>query len=322
MGDESVAAFVEYGQKKADKATLLTAAQGFMAGFWLSIFGHGALSLGGTMYAESHSFGKLFYAISFPIGLMAILFSQAELFTSNTAVMAMYVLDGKKKEKGKRLLSLLKNWSISLFMNLIGSLFVALCISFPSKLLDHGGPYDLLEAAVHKKLGLSWLQSVPMAIGCNVIVVFTVYVAYRCKAILEKTVVVWVFISAFVWSGFEHIIANFFTLPMGLLVGIEGTIGRMLLHNWLPVLVGNVIGGVALACILYYQNLVQEPKIKDLSEIEIKLPGTCPSPNSRLQEFQLPKRPRSGTEDTRSPDDVIPEIDESQFNSEEEGEIA
>ena len=60
-------------------------------------------------------------------------------------------------------------------------------------------------------------------------------------------------IMAFVISGFEHSIANMFYLPSGILTaaryGIEAaglSLGNAVLHNLLPVTIGNIIGGCVL----------------------------------------------------------------------------
>ena len=70
-------------------------------------------------------------------------------------------------------------------------------------------------------------------------------------------------IALFVLCGFEHIVANMYFIPAGLFyqsvsgVTTEGlTVANALLNHFIPVTLGNIIGGVAVA-LLYaavYRN--------------------------------------------------------------------
>jgi len=58
-----------------------------------------------------------------------------------------------------------------------------------------------------------------------------------------KVVGIWFPISAFVAIGFEHIPANMFMIPLGLLAGADVTVLEMLYKNFLPTTLGNAIAG-------------------------------------------------------------------------------
>ena len=53
----------------------------------------------------------------------------------------------------------------------------------------------------------------------------------------------WWPVFAFTAIGFEHSVANMFYVDIGLLEGAPKTFGGFLLHNLLPVTLGNFVGG-------------------------------------------------------------------------------
>ena len=54
---------------------------------------------------------------------------------------------------------------------------------------------------------------------------------------------VWWPVFAFTAIGFEHSIANMFYVDIGLLEGADRTFSGFLLHNLVPVTLGNFVGG-------------------------------------------------------------------------------
>ena len=58
--------------------------------------------------------------------------------------------------------------------------------------------------------------------------------------------------------GFEHCVANLYYLPAGLMAAAEYgiaadglTVGTALLHNLIPVTIGNVLGGTAVGTVYW-----------------------------------------------------------------------
>lgn len=74
------------------------------------------------------------------------------------------------------------------------------------------------------------------------------------RSVADKAVAVVFPVSAFVAAGFEHSIANLYLLPMAMLV--QGPSGPLewsaVLRSLLPVLAGNLVGGVVLVGLVYH----------------------------------------------------------------------
>jgi len=73
-----------------------------------------------------------------------------------------------------------------------------------------------------------------------------VYLATSAQDLTGKMVGIWFPISMFVAIGFEHSVANMFTLPAGLLSGAPLTIKEVFMKNLIPVTIGNIIGGAGI----------------------------------------------------------------------------
>lgn len=57
----------------------------------------------------------------------------------------------------------------------------------------------------------------------------------------------------FVLSGYEHVVANMFFLPMAAILNPTISILNILLNNFLPVTIGNFIGGAILVPLVYHR---------------------------------------------------------------------
>ena len=54
----------------------------------------------------------------------------------------------------------------------------------------------------------------------------------------------WLPIMTFFALGFEHAIVNMFVIPAGIMLGADVSIANWWFYNEIPVLIGNVVGGM------------------------------------------------------------------------------
>ena len=194
---------------------------------------------------------KLLSGFFFPIGLILIVLVGGELFTGNVAYMAVGV--AKKKLTAGRLIG---NWVIVWCANFIGAL-IATYLLFKLGFSDSGGLFgsapwhDALTALGEKKVSMPWGDAFVRGIGANWLVCLALWLGNSSDDMLGKLTGLWWPIMAFVTLGFEHSIANMFYLPAALLEGADFTVPDMLLHNLLPVTLGNIIGGAVFVAGLY-----------------------------------------------------------------------
>jgi nitrite transporter len=182
------------------------------------------------------SLGAVIASGFFGVGLMIIVFTNTELFTSNNMYLAVSSAEGRTSWRQAGLL-----WIFCYFGNLAGAILVALLLLGAGSLSlppDHA----LFDGALHKA---QQSGSVIFFKGvlANWIVCLAVRVALRCKEEVAKILVLILIVFIFVYLGFEHSIANIGTFAMAMLGGGALTLGEAL-HNLLFSTIGNVVGGV------------------------------------------------------------------------------
>jgi formate/nitrite transporter FocA (FNT family) len=63
---------------------------------------------------------------------------------------------------------------------------------------------------------------------------------------------IWLPIWLFIAVGFEHSIANMFTVQMGMILGANLSVGKYILAVMIPVTLGNIIGGSLFVGVAYW----------------------------------------------------------------------
>ncbi len=205
-------------------------------------------------------------AIVFCLGLIMVVVGGAELFTGNCMIFIGYM---EKRISTRRIFD---HWSISLIGNFIGSLLVVYVVYKSQQFSFHDymvGGKALLIA--NKKVNLPFTVAFSKAVLCNAMVCMAVWVCFSARNVADKIMTLIFPIGGFVASGFEHLVANMYFIPMGIILkgnpevvaAAEKMAGKTLdlsnltwkgfiVINQFPVFIGNVFGGVFLAGIAFW----------------------------------------------------------------------
>lgn len=267
---EIVEGNVEGAVRKANLPLNKMILLGIMAGMFIAL--GGATSSTAAHAVTNVGVSRMIAGAVFPIGLMMIVFVGGELFTGNCLIF-MAVLDGKVSWK-----KFVRNLFVVYLSNLVGALIIDVLIYFSGNLNYSGGQLGAYAIKVALgKIAVTPLQGITSGILCNILVCVAILMAAAAKDVAGKVWAIFFPIFAFVIGGFEHCVANMFYIPMGILAaksstyvdkarevyGItadelsELTVANSL-HNFIPVTIGNVIGGaVCVGCICYviYEKL-------------------------------------------------------------------
>lgn len=253
-----VAANINAGGRKATLPVSRMILLGILSGAFIAL--GGATSNTAVHGITDVGLSRTLAGAIFPVGLMMVVFLGAELFTGN-CLMIMAVLQKEASWK-----QMLKNLVVVYFSNLVGALVIVVLLVFSGNLNYSGG---LLGAYTIKvavgKVGISPIQGITSGILCNVLVCIAVLLASAAKDITGKIWAIFFPIWAFVVGGFEHCVANMFYIPAGILAAKNPDYAVMAqeaygitaeqidqltvlgsLNNFLPVTVGNMIGGMLL----------------------------------------------------------------------------
>merc|ERR1719183_2020615 len=193
----------------------------------------------GAVATGNPGLAKLMFAILFPVNLVLVLQTGAQLFTGNTATMSSAFIEGKIKLK-----ELARVWGVSYVGNIIGCGLFALMASYTGLLA--GGVADLAVGTVAKKCGMSFMPTFVKAVMCNWLVCLAVFLATQAQDMTGKILSIYMCISTFVAIGFEHSVANLFLLPLGLFAGSSLSLGQVIVKNLIPVTLGNAFAGAVI----------------------------------------------------------------------------
>ncbi|KXS12596.1 Formate/nitrite transporter [Gonapodya prolifera JEL478] len=220
-----------------------------MGGAYLSLGGLLSLTVaGGSAAALPAGIVSLLAGITFPVGLSMIIFSGTDLLTGNMlygTVPFCDLQDRSGTETQHAVSNLVKILGVSFVGNLIGSAAMALSVGAFCGVAENATLAGWVMTLAKKKCALPFATAFVRGIGANWLVCLAVYMSMCSRTAGGKILSLWIPISTFVALGFEHSVANMFTIPLGmyLLAATPHALGMLdLFGNLLPVILGNFVG--------------------------------------------------------------------------------
>ena len=258
---------------RIDAVTAVKAKDSKAATFWLGVNAGVFIALGAQFATLIMSDSGLHPGLTavvagtvFCLGLIMVVVAGAELFTGNCMIFIGYM---EKRISTKRIFD---HWNLSLIGNFVGSLIVVVFI-YKAHQFEF---YDYMVGAkalliANKKVNLTFPAAFSKAVLCNAMVCMAVWVCFSARNVADKIMTLIFPIAGFVASGFEHLVANMYFIPMGIFLkgntevvaAAEKMAGKTLdltnltwkgffVLNQFPVLLGNVFGGVVLAGLAFW----------------------------------------------------------------------
>ncbi|CAF1356783.1 unnamed protein product [Adineta ricciae] len=264
------------GIKKAKQRIDHTIIKSILAGMLLSFAGLFLLTIGGGSLPLRDLFGtsihKTIQALVFPVGLVLVLLTGVELFTGNTMIFIVSTLNKKTTW-----LQLLKSWIVSYCGNLLGCIIFQFVFVYYAGLLKYDPYRSYATHYAEVKGNTEWHEMFIRGIGGNWLVCLAVCLATSAREVSSKILAIYLPISLFIAVGFEHSIANMFTVQMGMILGANLSIGKYILRVLLPVTLGNIIGGGFFVGFLYwYLYLAKHEESHDHQDGDVQLPEKKP----------------------------------------------
>lgn len=187
-------------------------------------------------------------ALLFPIGLVMIVLTGADLFTSNIMFLTIAFLHRRVS-----VWDVVRSWVVSFLGNLAGTLF------FMGIIAGYGGifqedPYrqQSITMAVMKTQVPGWHQIFLRGIGANWLVCIAVFLSISARDIAGKIIAIWWPTATFEALGMDHVVANMFFIPMGIFNGAPISVGYYIWKSMVPTALGNMVGGGLLVGMVYW----------------------------------------------------------------------
>jgi len=261
---EFVTKMVDAGESKIYMSRRDTLIRSFMAGAILALAAVFAI----TIAVQTGSF--LLGAVLFPVGFCMLYLMGFDLLTGVFMLTPLALLD---KRPGVTVSLILKNWGFVFIGNFAGAMTTAVLMAIVftygfsvepgavGQKIAHIGEARTLGYAEHGPAG--WLTIFIRGVLCNWMVSLGVVGAMVSTSVTGKVVAMWMPIMLFFYMGFEHSVVNMFLFPSGLIMGGDFTFVDYLLWNEIPVVLGNLVGGIAFTGLtLYTTHIRTAPKRK------------------------------------------------------------
>lgn len=255
---ETARAFADSGIYKSSLSLPQFALLALLGGAFIAFGGFLSIIVPGAMPgigAENPGLIKFFAGALFPVGLIMVLITGADLFTSDCAAFMMPLLQRKIKW-----IAFVKFLFLSYLFNFVGTQAIAYLMSSHLGYFSYEPWQSYLYHYCETKINQSSLTVFIKGIGANWLVCLGMFMGYAAKDILGKIVVIWIPVMLFVTLGYEHSIANMFFIPAAIYSGAEISWSQFFFQNLIPVTIGNLMGGAVLVGGVYYFLYLRKTK--------------------------------------------------------------
>ncbi|TSB47608.1 formate/nitrite transporter family protein [Alkalicoccobacillus porphyridii] len=216
-----------------------------------------AFRTGAFFYESGSPLAYIVAAITFGVGIILIKYGNADLFTGNTFYFPFAALRGKMKWT-----SVWKLLTMTYIGNLIGAIFFA-CFLWATGLFSDTSVNGFLMSVASHKTETPINELFFRAILCNWLVCLAFFIPMGLKNEMAKIFIMMLLVFSFFVSGYEHSIANMCTFAIAFVLGSADMTMTGMLHNLIPVTIGNFIGGsVFMGLFFHYLNPVVKKKQK------------------------------------------------------------
>jgi formate/nitrite transporter len=140
-----------------------------------------------------------------------------------------------------------RNWLLTFAGNWLGCVACAFVLGHLTEVV-HEDPYrSYLLGFAEKKMALGFGSVVLRAVGCNWLLCIGLFSYVTTDSLGSKLPLLILPVCALVVIGFEHVVANMFTLSLVVMEGgTSFTYADVVLRNILPATIGTMIGGAGM----------------------------------------------------------------------------
>jgi formate/nitrite transporter FocA (FNT family) len=213
-----------------------------------------SFSLLGQAILQSHlpdtAWRPLITSLGYTVGFVMVVLARQQLFTENTITVVLPVMANLT---ARNVLALCRMWGIVLLANMVGTLAAALFCNYTPVLTPE------LKAAMldisGQLLDHSWLDMAFKGVSAGFLIAAMVWLLPGAENAQFHVITLMTYLIAV--GGFMHIVAG--SVEAFLLV-LNGGMGfwSMLGGFFVPVLIGNIIGGTALFALIAYAQVMRE----------------------------------------------------------------
>lgn len=268
---ETAQAFIGVGNYKVKMPISKVVISSFLAGAYIALAAQVMTTVTHDMAGHfGVGFSSFIGGCVFGIALVLVLVAGSDLFTGN-CLLSMGWLNNNLTTN-----QVLNNWALVYTGNLIGSLFLVWMMYASGIWEGHGSQIGAHAVSIaYKKTHLTFLEAFVRGMGCNWLVCLAVVIVAAGQDTMGKILGAWFPVMVFIASGFEHCVANMFIIPAGIIASLDPAVAEVVIsnhptwelnslniytfvvHNLIPVTLGNIVSGAVLVGGVYWYLYVK-----------------------------------------------------------------
>lgn len=236
------------GETELSRASAATFWSGLAAGLSMGFsFLTQALIDAASPPADSHG---LLASFGYCVGFVIVILGRQQLFTESTLTSVLPILDAPKASK---VVALLRFWATVLSANLFGTIAFALLLNVP-------GLFDQQTNEVFGKIAIQAVSApfwptLVKAILAGWIIALMVWLLPTARSARLLVIVLLTYVVAL--GHFSHVIAGSVEAAY-VVIAQQASVAQYIVGFFLPTVIGNTIGGVALVAILNHAPIASE----------------------------------------------------------------
>jgi formate-nitrite transporter family protein len=189
-------------------------------------------------------------SLGYSVGFVMVVLARQQLFTENTITVVLPVIADLTLEN---LLRLCRIWAIVLLANIAGTLAAAVFCTYTPVLTPE--LKDTMLAVSGHLANHGWLTMAFRGVAAGFLIAAMVWLIPSAESAQFHVITLMTYLIAA--GGFMHIVAGSVEAFMLVLNG-GMTWWAMVANFFVPVLIGNVVGGTALFALISYAQVMQE----------------------------------------------------------------
>lgn len=264
------AKMIDAGEAKIFMSTKDTLIRAYMAGAILAL----AAAFAVTIAVNTGDF--LVASLLFPVGFCMLYLLGFDLLTGVFTLCPLAVI---AKRPGCTWNGVLRNWGLVFVGNFAGAMTTAVFMAIiftmgfsqePNEVGQKIGVIGESRTVGYAAAGAAGMLTVFIrAVMCNWMVSTGVVAAMMSTSVSGKIMAMWMPILVFFYLGFEHSIVNMFLFPSGIMLGGNFTWFDYLAYNEIPVILGNLVGGLTfVGGMIYATHFNESPKRNAQARVE------------------------------------------------------
>ncbi len=203
-----------------------------------------------TQHLPDASWRVLVTSLGYSVGFLMVILGRQQLFTESTITAVLPVLKDLNAGNVWRMVRL---WAIVLTANLAGTLFASVFVTYfptvPAELRD--GMLDISRELTE----VGWWQMLFRGIASGFLIAAMVWMLPTAENAKFAVITLMTWLIAV--GGFTHIVAGSMEAWLLVLAG-DWALWQMAAQFFVPVLIGNMIGGTALFALISYAQVMEE----------------------------------------------------------------